>query len=200
MRAARFLRRSRRVRGYARGARGSGTLCAAGGAAARRRSHDSCRARRAGGRRRRERATREARRLTGRSPCELFLTSLPPSVRFNNDERRTSCVQLVARHRLEVQTQSELNLPARAEADGALDRLAQKAEGRARGRLRVALARLLPGAENESARRRIEGQRRQRDVQGRRGVGEVRVVEDVENLGAELKLHALGQGDALAER
>ena len=48
---------------------------------------------------------------------------------------------------LEVEPQRELYLPVRAEADGALDGLAQQAEGRACGRLREALAGLHAAAE-----------------------------------------------------
>ncbi len=85
---------------------------------------------------------------------------------------------------LKVEPQRELYLAFGAEADGAFDGLAQQAEGRAGGRLRVGLAGL----------ERADGA-----VERRRRVDEVRPVEDVEDLRPELKPHALGERDALVE-
>jgi hypothetical protein len=107
---------------------------------------------------------------------------------------------------LEVEPEGELYLAVGAEADRALDGLAQEAEGRAGGRLRVWPAGLEAGAEGEDGRRqpvrrgRVDGrERRQADVQGRGREGEVRLVEEVENLGAEFEPRRLAERDALVE-
>src|ERR687883_2005897 len=80
---------------------------------------------------------------------------------------------------LEVEPQGELNLAVRAEADGALDRLAEQAEGGPRGRLREGLPRLAARADRVKACGRVKADARQRVVQRRGRVTEVRRVEDV---------------------
>src|ERR671921_615518 len=83
----------------------------------------------------------------------------------------------------EGEPQRKLYLPVRAEADRALDRLAQQPEGRARHGLRVSLTGLQ--AVRAEHARRVDG--RQADVQGRGRQREVRAVEEVEDLRAEFE-------------
>src|SRR5215213_4780010 len=81
---------------------------------------------------------------------------------------------------LKVEAQGELNLAVGAEADGALDGLAEQAEGLAGGRLREGLAGLAARADRVEAGRGIKVDARQGVVQRRGRAREVRRVEDVE--------------------
>ena len=88
---------------------------------------------------------------------------------------------------LEIESQSKLNLTIRAEAYGALHCAIENTEGAACKRGRERLTRL----------QRKSRACRERAGQLRRRIGEVRQVEDIEHLRAELNVGRLGDGELL---
>ena len=102
---------------------------------------------------------------------------------------------------LEVQSQSELNLPIRSQTNRAPDRRTNLSERTAGGGLRKCLSGLQDICRTQGISRAVcrDAQVWKGIAQGSRWISEVRVIEQIENLRSELNVRSFRQAKSLVD-